>query len=302
MKKIFTRIEEKKKKLDALRPLPTPVLKNLREVLSVEWIYNSNAIEGNTLTLQETSLILREGITIKGKSLREHFEAKNHENAIFFLEKITSKKYTINEKDVLKIHEYILENIMQDWAGRYRNGQVRIVGANFVPPNARKVPELMEKLVQNIQTNPQKKNIIELATFLHHQFVWIHPFFDGNGRTGRLLMNLLFMSHGYPPAVILKNDRKKYYAALNSANIGNYKPLTLLIAQSLERSLDIYLQAVSESEEEEYISLRELSQNSSYSQEYLSLLVRQGKMDGFKEGRNWLSNKKALQEYIDSQK
>ncbi len=161
-------------------------------------------------------MVLQEGITIKGKSLREHFEAKNHESAINHLYKLAEGTSSpLSSSELLSLHGYILRSIEDEWAGRLRNGGVRISGANFIPPNARKVPDLVEELITFVKTNPEALNDIELATVFHHKFVWIHPFFDGNGRTVRLAMNLLLMRKGFPPAIILKNDRKKYYEALN---------------------------------------------------------------------------------------
>lgn len=295
---IIKRILEKKKLLDSFRPLPKAILKNLQEYFTLEWTYNSNAIEGNSLTLRETQLVLKEGITIKGKTLNEHLEAKNHEKAIEYLSKIVKSKYQLTESDILDIHALVLKDIEEDFAGRYRTGRVRIVGANFVPPNQMKVPDLMDNFVKFVNKNPGKLDVVSLCTVLHHKFVWIHPFFDGNGRTGRLIMNLWLMKHGYPPAVILKNDRKKYYDALNLANNGNYEKLTLLIAQTIERSLDMYLEAC-DTKSDEYIPLSKLAKLFPYSQEYLSLLARQGKIDAFKQSRNWVSTKAAIEKYIE---
>ena len=148
MSNLFQRIQEKKKKLDKLRPLPNIILAKLKHDISLEWTYNSNAIEGNTLTLQETRLVLEEGITIKGKSLREHFEAKNHEKAIAHLELLIQEKSDITEDHILQLHKLILDGIEEDFAGRYRNAQVRIMGANFIPPAGHKVSELMTDFVQ----------------------------------------------------------------------------------------------------------------------------------------------------------
>lgn len=297
IKKILHRIAEKKKQLDALRPLPTVVLRQLRKYLSLEWTYNSNAIEGNTLTLQETRLVLEEGMTIKGKSLREHFEIKNHEEAIVYLEGLIQEESPISEQMLLDLHALVLQHIEKDFAGRYRNGQVRIMGANFIPPNALKVPDMVTSLLEMLQQNPEQEDDIVLATRFHHKFVWIHPFFDGNGRTARLMTNLFLMKKGYPPAVLLKNDRKKYYDALNKANKGDLTKLTLLMAQAVERSLDMYLESASTQEEEEYMPLSTLAKHTPYSAEYLGLLARQGKIDAYKRGRNWLSNQRAVEEY-----
>ncbi len=303
MKEILQRIQKKKEKLDQLRPLPASILKKLKYDLSLEWTYNSNAIEGNTLTLQETRLVLEEGITIKGKSLREHFEAKNHEKAITHLESLIQQKSNITEDHILQLHKLVLDGIEEDFAGRYRNGQVRIVGANFIPPSGHKVPELMKDFVEQIIKRKSKENLLELATFIHHRFVWIHPFFDGNGRTARLLMNLWLMRSGYPPAVILKNDRKKYYDALNKANNGDFKKIELLIAQAIERSLDMYLSVFYvQTEKEIYQPLSMLAPQTPYSAEYLGLLARRGLIDAYKEGRNWVSTQKSIDAYIESKK
>src|SRR5690606_8267888 len=207
--KTLERIYEKKSQLDKLRPIPSYVLKSIKESMTLEWTYNSNSIEGNTLTLQETKMVIEEGFTIKGKSLREHFEAVNHQSAIDYIESLVSDSYVLTEKDILKTHELVLHNIEKEFAGRFRTSGVRISGANFVPPNALKVSEFISELIDWV--NDSELNIIAKSAIFHHRFVWIHPFFDGNGRTARLLFNLLLMQSGFPPAIILKTDRKKYY-------------------------------------------------------------------------------------------
>jgi len=299
----FKRIKEKKAELDKKRPLPAIALQRIKEDLYLEWSYNSNGIEGNTLNLNETRMVLQEGITVKGKSLREHLEITNHHDAIELVELLAQKKAPITEKNILSIHEMVMLKIEKQHAGCYRNGAVRIVGANFVPPNPLKIPLLMEELMHFVHDNPLKLNDIEQAAFLHHRFVWIHPFFDGNGRTVRLLMNLFLMQNGYPPAIILKNDRKKYYEALNQANNGSYGKLLLLIAQAIERSLDIYLMAYPGDNYyyQPIINIVEEEQLP-YGQEYISLLARQGKIDAFKDGRNWYTSKKAVNDYLQNRK
>ena len=299
----FDRLYEKKAMLQNSRPLPNIALQKIREALSIEWTYNSNSIEGNSLTLRETQMVLQEGITIKGKSLREHFEAKNHETALNFLYKLIDENHLLSSKDILSLHELVLRSVEDDFAGRLRNAGVRIAGANFLPPNAQKVSGLLDELIQFVNTNTLELNDIELATVFHHKFVWIHPFFDGNGRTVRLAMNLLLMRSGFPPAIILKNDRKKYYDALNSANKGNYSKLTLLMSQALERTLNIYLQALPDSDLG-YTEISRLVEEEElpYGQEYISLLARQGKIDAYKEGRNWLTTKEAVEDYIKNRK
>ncbi|MBF8149422.1 Fic family protein [Winogradskyella sp. F6397] len=297
----FNRLLDKVKVLNAARPLPNIVLQNIKEALLIEWTYNSNSIEGNTLSLRETQMVLQEGVTIKGKSLREHFEAKNHETAIHKFYALVRDDYVLNAKDILELHGLVLRSIEDDYAGRLRNSGVRISGANFVPPNARKVSEYLDSLISYINENPQGLNPIELATVFHHKFVWIHPFFDGNGRTIRLAMNLLLMRHGFPPAIILTNDSAKYYAALNQANNGNYSKLMLLMAQACERSLNIYMSAIPGSDKD-YQAISNIVEEPEvpYSQEYVSLLARQGKIDAHKEGRNWYTTKEAVLSYINA--
>lgn len=299
----FDRLFDKKEMLVKARPLPKPAIAKIKEALTIEWTYNSNSIEGNTLTLQETQMVLQEGITVKGKSLREHFEAKNHELAIDYLYSLVNDDYVLRSIDILSLHNYVMRSIEEDFAGRLRNGGVRISGANFIPPNANKISDLIDELVSFINENPLGLNDIELATIFHHKFVWIHPFFDGNGRTVRLVMNLLLMRKGFPPAIILKADRKKYYEALNLANNGNYQKLILLMCQAVERTLNIYL-SVLPNNENEYDTISNIVSEPrdvyGFSQEYVSLLARQGKIDAYKEGKNWYTSKKAIENYINN--
>ena len=275
------RILQKKAELDQLRPLPNYAVKSIKESLTVEWTYNSNSIEGNTLTLQETKMVIEEGFTIKGKSLREHFEAVNHQEAIEFVESLVSGSYILNESDILQVHALILNKIEKDFAGRFRTSGVRISGANFVPPNALKIDDYLTELTDWVNTS--ELNIIIKSAVFHPRFVWIHPFFDGNGRTVRLLFNLLLMKEGFPPAIILRNDRKKYYDSMNSANNGDYRKLLLLIMQAVERSLDIYLSSLNNTYDS-YQSITDIVKEPDvpYGQEYVSLLARNGKIDAFK--------------------
>lgn len=303
MQPLYQRIYDKLAQIKKARPLPAVVLNRLRENLSLEWTYNSNSIEGNTLSLRETQLVIQEGITIRGKSLREHFEAVNHEKAIAHLYSQVKPGYRLRSIDVLTLHGYVMRNIDDDFAGRLRNAAVRITGANFSPPAAARVPELLDELVDFINDNPDDLNEVELATLFHHRLAWIHPFFDGNGRTARLAMNLLLLQKGFPPAIILKNDRKKYYEALNQANNGAYHKLALLMLQALERSLNIYLAALP-GNDNDYELIQTIAEEASlpYGQEYISLLARRGLIDAYKEGRNWLTTRKAVKEYMAGKK
>lgn len=301
-KEVIRRVTAKKNTLNDRRPLPMSALSRIREDLFIEWSYNSNGIEGNTLSLNETRMVLQEGITVKGKPLREHLEITNHHEAIEYVEELTKTNSEITDRQILKIHEIVMTKIERDFAGRYRNGNVRISGANFVPPNYLKVNDLMSELITFVSENPYNLNTLEMAAIMHHRFVWIHPFFDGNGRTVRLFMNLYLMQNGYPPSIILKNDRKKYYDALNKANNNDYEKLMLLIMQAVERSLDIYLMAYPDGDE--YMSITNILEEEQlpYGQEYISLLARTGKIDAYKEGRNWVTSKGAISTYLNNRK
>lgn len=298
--RILDRIAEKKETLDKARPLPKIVLRRLQEDMTVEWTYHSNAIEGNTLTLGETKLVLEQGITIKGKSLKEHFEAANHKEAILFLLRILKQKKRITLDLIDQTHKIILKNIEKEYAGVYRAGQVRILGANFIPPNYIKVPQLMKELIRWFYNKSNKLSVVDTAALFHYKLAAIHPYYDGNGRTARLLMNLILMQQGYPPVIISKTDRKKYLAALYEANKRNFKPIVLLTAISLEKSLDRYLSAVAKSigYDKKLVPLRVLAKQTPYSQDYLSLLTRQGKIHGIKEGKVWYSSKQEVIDYI----
>ena len=299
---MLERVNQKRDRLNQLRPIPAIAMEKLRESLMMEWTYHSNAIEGNTITLQETRVILSDGITVGGKTLREHFETLNHHEAIAALEEKVSAHYKLKASDIMHIHGLVLQRIEKEFAGRYRNAGVRITGANFTPPNALKVDDLMEELIDWVNQKNEIPIIVKAMIF-HHRMVWIHPFFDGNGRTVRLIFNLLLMSAGFPPAIILHHDRKKYYDALNKANQGNYEKLLLIVLQALERSLDIYLGHLDNSHDQyQPISNIIKEMDVPYGQEYLSLLVRRGKIAGYKEGRNWLTTAEAVGVYLNSRR
>lgn len=212
----FNEVDNLKKELDSKRPIPKETLKSLEESINLEWTYNSNGIEGNTLTLKETQVVL-EGITVGGKSIKEHLEAINHQKAILYLNDLVKENNPITEWNIKSIHQLVLKNIDDENAGRYRRENVTIKGVTHIPPDYLKVPELMEKLVLNYKNWNNFHPIIQ-ASLLHGELVKIHPFIDGNGRTLRLLMNLDLMNHGYNPIIIKKEDRLKYYEALDKAH------------------------------------------------------------------------------------
>lgn len=302
-KRLQARIDQLKAELDSLRPLPKAAVERLREQLKIEWTYNSNGIEGNTLTLRETQLILQHGVTIGGKSLREHFEVINHGAAIEYVEHVAECDTPLTTSDIRQIHQLVLAKIDDENAGRYREVAVRIAGARHVPPESWEVASRMNGFVKWLSSRESRAlHPIERATRAHHEFVAIHPFIDGNGRTGRLLLNLLLFKDGYPPAVIEKATRTQYYRVLAEADGGSLKGLINLVARVCERSLRQYVEATKSVKEtpardDRWISLADASKGTTYSQEYLSLLARTGKLRAKKQGRNWVTTKRAIAEY-----
>lgn len=293
---LLNRLDEAKKLIDAHRPLSPSVLKKLREQFIIEWTYNSNAIEGNTLTLRETRLVLEEGITIGGKPLNEHLEAINHKEAIEFVEALATSKDPMTERDIKDIHALILKKIDDRYAGRYRDIQVRISGSRHTPPDALHVTELMAKFTEDYCANFSGHPLIQ-AALIHFHFVSIHPFVDGNGRTARLLMNLVLMKNGYPPAIILKNDRKRYYDALESAHSGKTDLFVIFVGRALERTLALYMEVIPNLQDN-LLTLAEAEKISPYSKHYLGVMARRGVIPAFKLKRDWMIFRKALGKYV----
>ena len=240
----FKELDEKKKLLDRKRPLPKETLKSLEENFKLQLTYNSNAIEGNTLTLKETKVVL-EGITIGGKTLREHLEAINHSEAVDFLETLINKNTELTEFGIKNIHAIVLNVIDSDNAGRYRTENVIISGATHIPPDAVVVPELMEKLIYRYDQWKENYHPIVVAALLHAEFVKIHPFIDGNGRTARLLMNFEAMKNGYTPIIIKAKNRIQYYEALDKGAItGDYTDFIKMVAKEENEMMDLYLKMI----------------------------------------------------------
>ena len=210
-----------KEQLSSLRPLPEEALKKIQDAFDIEYTYESNRIEGNTLTLQATALVVNEGVTISGKSMREHLEAINHAEAISYIKDIAKQDIEISERTIKEIHALILYGIDRENAGRYRTVPVMISGSAHMPPQ----PYLIEKQMEDFmlrfkQMETENVHPVLVAAYLHDELVRIHPFIDGNGRTSRLLMNLYLLRHGYV-IITLKgsNDAKvNYYKALEKSH------------------------------------------------------------------------------------
>lgn len=237
------RIEQLKSELDLCRPLTQGELERLNEEFMIEFTYNSNAIEGNTLTLQETAMVL-EGITIDQKPLKDHLEAVGHKDAFLYVQDIVSSKKTLTEFVIKSLHSLVLMNRPED-KGVYRRIPVRIMGAYTEPVQ----PYMIEPKISELLTENEKRkstmNIFERIARFHLEFENIHPFIDGNGRTGRLLLNFELMQYGYPPINVKFTDRKRYYDAFDSYSRNqDAKPMINLIAEYVTERLEQYLRII----------------------------------------------------------
>lgn len=235
---LFASIDERKAELDRRRPLTSGELKRLQDEFLVEFTYNSNAIEGNTLTLQETALAL-EGVTIDRKPLKDHLEAVGHRDAFLYVVSLVRDKVSVSERIIREIHSLVLMNRPED-KGVYRRIPVRIMGANHEPPQPHLVPVQMERLIAELSKG--KRHTIETAALFHLNFEGVHPFIDGNGRTGRLLLNLMLMQAGYPPIDVKFADRRKYYACFDSYYRDNdAAPMVNMVGEYVKERLSQYL-------------------------------------------------------------
>lgn len=294
-------IDEKLSRLKKLRPISPVMLQKLKERFQVEMTYNSNAIEGNTLTLNETYWVFQEGITIKGKSLKEHLEVKDHKRALEKLYQLVESPTEIefSEQLIKDLHHAVIELSEEVDDDDYRKTDVFISGSSHKPLSPAEISKMMKQLLKWTRNYQHAHHPLEFAALFHHQFVHIHPFLDGNGRTARLLMNLFLMREGYPLVIILKNDRQKYYRALRLADHGRYRALIQFIAQAALRSLNLYFDSILPPQEKgRFISLSDATKFCPYSQEYLSKLAKEGRLDAHKMKRNWVTTKGAVEEYV----
>lgn len=236
--KLFASVDMMKAELDRRRPLTSGELNRLQDEFLVEFTYNSNAIEGNTLTLQETAMVL-EGLTIDQKPLKDHLEAVGHRDAFLYVISLVSDKVPISERIIREIHALVLMNRPED-KGVYRRISVKIMGAHHEPPQPYLVPIQMEQLVVDLSRD--NRHMIEKAALFHLNFEGIHPFIDGNGRTGRLLLNLMLMQAGYPPIDVKFSDRRKYYACFDSFYRDNDpSPMVNMVGEYVKERLSHYL-------------------------------------------------------------
>jgi excisionase family DNA binding protein len=303
-------LKTKKQLLDKYRPFPKEIEINLQEWFRVELTYTSNAIEGNTLTRQETALVVDEGLTVEGKSLIEHQEAINHSLSLDYIYSLANQKQKLSLNEILEIHNIILNKIDDSNKGRLRTVPVRLKGSETILPNPLKVPELMNDFVVWLQDENQN-DPIKFAIDAHFKLVTIHPFVDGNGRVGRLLMNLLLIRSGYPPAIIRKEDRNLYVKSLEKGQTKqDMDDYYVLMINAVERSLDIYLEAlnpkeenVNEIQEKRFLTTDEVAKLLQVDPESVRRYVRRGDLKAVKLGGKFIRiEKEDLNKFIESLK
>lgn len=244
---ILSSIDSLKSRLDKIRPLDSIQLKKINEAIFLEYTYDSNRIEGNTLSLQETALVVQKGITISGKNLTEHLEAINHYEAVEYIQKIAAGKIELSDRILKEIHALVLRSIDKDNAGKYRNVNVKIAGSRFMPIDSMKVIDEMENYFKWYNENKNKLHPVILSAEMHEKLVTIHPFIDGNGRTARLIMNLILLQNGFTIANIIgtNENRLKYYNALEKCQVENScEDFYIMVTETVENSLKEYLKII----------------------------------------------------------
>ena len=244
----INKLTELQDELNLYRPFDPITINSIIDDLKLKYTYNSTALEGNTLSIYETKAVIEDGITIGGKTVREHLEVINHDVAVQKLIVDVQNNVKLDLKLILDYHEIILKGINEDWAGRYRNQQVLISGAKHIPVNPQKVYDEMNAFIlksdQSSTLHP-----VERAALIHAELVRIHPFVDGNGRTARLVMNLELMKSGYPIVVVEVEDKARYCSLLDFGHVsGDYKGFVAFIAEKAEKSLNLYLSIIKQND------------------------------------------------------
>lgn len=298
---LLQKLTEKQQKLQTLLPIGYDQQEHLEEWLKVELTYSSNAIEGNTLTRIETAEVIEKGVgaIISGKSLKDQLEAINHAKAVDFIRALSQKKEShqdITEQDIRVIQKILLTGIHDDWAGAYRTIEIFVRGSSTDFPLPGEVPTLMKRFSVFLQEQ-QGEHPVVLAAVAHFKLVNIHPFRDGNGRTARLLMNLILLIHGYPMAIIRQEQRGEYLALFDRVRKDNdMQPFNTLIGQAVDRSLTAYinaaegkpiLSAFKEPQEQTLLRIGELSKQTGVSEHTLRFWTNEGLLTATRTSGNY---------------
>jgi Fic family protein len=290
------RITEKRKRLDEQRPLTPSVVRAVRDDLRVLLTYHSNAIEGNTLDESETQMVIEHGITIGGHTVKEHLEAINHAEAITLIDALAERGAVITHADILQLHALITEKLLPS-AGQYRDGPVSIRGSRHFPPPWQHVPELMESWLAWQHGDGLAHPPIVRAALAHEAFLNIHPFYDGNGRVARLLLNLQLMRDGYPTVLVQRSARETYIRALETAHFGDYQALVAVVGQAVDAGLSLWLDACERAPEDYKLPAPDVATATGMDAAYLGWLLRNQRVDGTKVGGRWYTSEAAVRRY-----
>lgn len=301
---IHRRIVQKKKELDSHRTLTPDIIKKIEDEMQIEYVYNSNRIEGSELTRGETALVLK-GVTVSNRSLDDVLAAQNHPNGMDLIRTMAfDPLHKITEADLKKIHKIIAKGLVLH-PGEYRQYDASVIGAGFTPPFHYEIPGHINELLYFINNNPDELSPIELAAHAHYHIAWIHPFENVNGRIARLLLNFILLRNGYPFVVIKNVDRKQYLESLRLADQGELDHFIQYIARCVEQTIDTYLLGIKNRGDittstirSQFLTLAELAKGTPYTAEYLSLLARKGKLDAIKDGKTWRTTRKTIDTYI----
>ncbi len=295
-KRLAERLSRKKTTLDSYRPFRPGIMQRLHEDVRIRLTYHSNALAGNTLNLRETRIVIEEGITIGGHSLREHLEATSHAEAFDYLRTLAETTTPITIETIIALHSLVLKTL-NPTAGQFRTIADYICGSDLALSHSTQVSKMVAQWVAWLRGDGLFYEPVVRAALAYHRFVAVHPFEDGNGRTGRLLLNLLLMRDGYAPAFLLRSWAERHRSALRAADQGKYNPIVNLVGQAVEAGLDFYLEACNVPPDERSQPLPELARSTGRDPNYLGLLVRQGKLEAIKRQGRWYSTLAALQLY-----
>ena len=300
--RLLARLEGKKAALDSLRPLPEAATE-LERQLTLEWIYNSSALEGNTLSLRQVRTILESGRTVAGKRLSEHLEVVNLQQALSYASALAASQKPIIPLDVRRLHQLVLVHLDDDNAGKYRIAPVFRAGAAYQLPAAPEVPGLMREWGNWLNSTARRLHPIEQAALAHQRLIAIHPFLSGNGHVARLIMNVLLLRAGYPVAVVLRVNQRPYQRMLAQAINGRAAGLVNLVASAVERSLTLYLEAgrpagQPRSDQDAWLPLIAAAEGSPLRPAQLGRLARRGRLEAWQRGRTWLTTRRAIADYL----
>ncbi|MBU1998976.1 MAG: Fic family protein [Candidatus Omnitrophica bacterium] len=238
MKEILSKVDESQVKINALRPFSNEMNHQIKEYFRIGFTYSSNALEGNSLTISETKVVIEDGLTIAGKPLRDHYEATGHSDAFDHMYALATGK-TITEEDIKKLHALFYHRIKEEDAGMYRKVQAIITGSQYPLPTPEALPGMMQKFIKNLPILKKDNHPVAYAARLHKEFVFIHPFVDGNGRVARLLMNVALMQAGYIIAIIPPLKRSEYISALEKAHKNDADFIKLIASCVYETQNDL---------------------------------------------------------------